>query len=179
MKRLLSTLVITTLAIVGLGWALGQDWLPVVPINIEFDDAGFDYFDKEVGYIHLTRLGDLVTVVLNDVASPDAIELTFDEIASPDDEDDKDDIRHDALMAKVGIDTSFNGLELTFKDAQLSEVEDYFLTKMTDMNFTPVEEPHSTNTHVYNCGCNLNSELHLRLVLTRIGDTVYVSIKSV
>lgn len=182
MKRLVSILVMSCLALLAFSFAqetiLG---IPIAPVSVEFDDVNFDYFDKEEAYIHMSREENVVTIYIDDNATPDALMLEYDEVEAPDDADDKEEMlahHTDTLRAYAGIDVSFQGVEMTFKDTFLPDVVEHFNGLLSEMSFTPVKEMATGNTYVYDCGCNIDPDFHLRVVYTWLGGDTFVSVKA-
>lgn len=182
MKRLVSILIVSCLALLALSLAQETVFgIPIKPVSVELDDADFDYYDKEEAYIHLSREGNVVTVMIDDNASPDGLLIEFDEVEAPDDDEVKEETlayHREPLRAHVGLDASFQGVEMTFKDTFLFDVIEHFDGLLTEMNFAPVKEHSTGNTYVYDCGCNIDPGFHLRVVFTWLSGDTFVSIKS-
>lgn len=175
MKRLLLGLAFALVGVITLAWSQGI-FTPAT--DVDFEDAGFDYFAEDYGYLHLTREGDTVTVILNNVAEG-GIKIEYDEIEVPEDEDgDTVEYREAALQNFAGIDVGTRGVALTFQDAELDDVMAYFQDTLTGLNFTPVEVVSTANTLAFDCGCNLDTGFHLRAVFTRIGTDVFVHLSA-
>ena len=145
--------------------------------DVDFEDSGFDYFAEDYGYLHLTRDGDTVVIMLNDVAEG-GIKMSYDDIAEPDDNGDDTEYHQATLQHKAGIDVGTRGVDLTFQDADLDEVITYFKDAITGLNFTPVEVVTEANTLAFDCGCSEGTDFHLRAVFTRIGEDVFVSLNA-
>ena len=172
MKRFIVS-ILASLLILG-GLAFGQAIFEPI-VRVHFDDEGFDYFDKEEGYIHLSRTEKSLIITLNDVAEG-GLKVEFDEITTPDTDkqDFKDKFEQDQLRLHAGVDIGMSGVEVKFKGTDLATTEAYFVEAMKTMNFSPVEEDVSANTLVYDCGCNVDPGVHMRVVLTRIGRDMFV-----
>jgi hypothetical protein len=149
-------------------------------VRVHFDDEAFDYFDKEEAYIHLSRTEKSLIITINDVAEG-GLKVEFDEIKIPetfaadeDEEDWRDKFEQDHLRLHAGVDVGMSGVEVKFKGTDLMTAETWIADTMTSLNFSPVQEDVSANTLVYDCGCNVDPGIHMRVVLTRIGRDMFV-----
>jgi hypothetical protein len=176
MKRLFVVLFSVVAVMLVSAWTPTVDvQIPVVTTGVEFEDSGFDYYDREYGYIHLVREGNVVVVRLNDV-SEGGFKLSYDEIEKPSDEDNT--FSHDTLQAKAGLDIGQHamGINMTFKNTGLEKAKGYFLGEFVAMNFKPVEVVHSPNTVAFDCGCTADANVHMRVVFTEQGEDTFVHI---
>ena len=177
MRKWLTGILVALACTLGVGWAQGI-FTPAT--DVDFEDTGFDYFAEDYGYLHLTREGDTVRVILNNIAEG-GIRMEYDDIVDPAEnaEDaDEAEYRQATLQSMAGIDVGTRGVDLTFKDANLDEVMTYFKDTITDLNFTPVQVVSSANTLAFDCGCNADTGFHLRAVFTRIGEDVFVHLSA-
>lgn len=177
------SLIVSLLLFVG--FALAQEnarsflGLPLQTAVLGFADNDFDYYDSDYGYIHLSRVGDTVTVRLNDIAEG-GIKLDFDDdIEELDADDFTEQYIQDYVHLEAGIDIGRRSIELGFEDADLNEVTEFFTTAFEKMDFAPVNVVSSGNTFAFDCGCTGNADYHIRTVFTRLGTTVYVHLSIV
>jgi hypothetical protein len=170
------------LLLLATGLSLGQESsqkagfnLPVISSALELNDINFNYYAQDYGYIHLSRTDDVITFTLNDKAEG-GIKLNYEEIDELDDDDLTDTYINDYQHTSAGIDIGRRSIEFAFEDANIEEVTNYFVSEFTNMNFTPRNVVTTANTYAFDCGCNVNSDYHVRVTFTQMGSSVFVHI---
>lgn len=187
MKRLLVLLASALAVMFVSAWTPTVDIeIPVVNTGVEFEDTGFDYYAKDYGYIHLWREGNVVIARLNDVTTggfklsyTKAFDEFFDKYEEPTDAAKQ--FSRDTLREKVGIDVgkSAVGVAITFNNTELEEAMTHFLNEFVALGFKPVEAARTANTLAFDCGCQADADVHMRVVFTRTGEATNMHISVV
>lgn len=138
--------------------------------TLVFDDGGFDYALDEVGYLHFTRdVGaDVLTVRLDTEASAGSLPLRLAVVPAGLDRED--------ARARVGIEATTRGLELTFRatDVGFPELLDFFHDLAPSLGFVQDQELFGGTTYMFRCGCQQQEETTLRVTLNRAEELIFV-----
>ena len=136
--------------------------------KLVFVDAGFDYYGHEVAYLSFSRdvASDVLTVTVNETETPGSLAFYIPQL--------EPDLMGDALYYQLGIDVSTRSLELAFPAESYLDLLNYFHDLAGQLGFIREQAMFSGDTYVFNCGCQLHEETHLRVSFNRGDDISYV-----
>jgi len=162
-------------------------------LQFSFDDSGFDYYDKEVGYVQVGFDASAGALTLELKEAADGMVHSFPEIGrlNPDDHNriylerqhavswrEQRDLLADEqarLRERVNLTQEADSLEIIHQEAYLSAVEDYYLNSLSSLGFSAEPKFKHANTHSYTLQ---NGAHRASIQFTRMGTDIRVRLQA-
>ena len=176
MQRIAALPLLVALALIGVfgaAWAQEPDLTFHTP-QFVLDDADFDYYARDGAWINFWRdtRANAVHVTLSRNISPGAVRFHYDRSRLPR----AGTVPHENLHVYAGLDVSVRSIEIPYfaESHTMSELAREYGALLPELGFHPDAEMFAGGQYVYTCGCDAFERTGIRMILTHVGDMIFV-----